>query len=250
MTFFLILITKRMSFSEKHAHVLYLPSMSADVGADILDLAETMITSSSLQYEPVSEASNPCGCVIFSYFFPTTAFLLSACFVRPSLNWLRNRDYGKGKLPSLYCLQLPLLGLLRVKFQLEGLEDEAVFLGLSAKKQTCKHTEEGTLQPRNFVSHSFEVMWWSWKSDSDTLSFSFPSPISISPWRTQVCLVCLFTPQDAGPHSEPSERGARSSGSPVQNAPQRGSHRSAATVSSADFCLAQTKRQICNSNNS
>lgn len=28
----------------------------ADVGADILDLAETMITSNGLQYEPVSEA--------------------------------------------------------------------------------------------------------------------------------------------------------------------------------------------------
>lgn len=32
--------------------------MSADVGADILDLAETMITSNGLQYEPVSKASN------------------------------------------------------------------------------------------------------------------------------------------------------------------------------------------------
>lgn len=29
---------------------------AADVGADILDLAETMITSSGLQYEPVREA--------------------------------------------------------------------------------------------------------------------------------------------------------------------------------------------------
>lgn len=28
----------------------------ADVGADILDLAETMITSNGLQYEPVREA--------------------------------------------------------------------------------------------------------------------------------------------------------------------------------------------------
>lgn len=32
--------------------------MPADVGADILDLAETMITSNGLQYEPVSKASN------------------------------------------------------------------------------------------------------------------------------------------------------------------------------------------------
>lgn len=38
------------SFSSKSLSVI------ADVGADILDLAETMITSNGLQYEPVSEA--------------------------------------------------------------------------------------------------------------------------------------------------------------------------------------------------
>lgn len=36
-----------------NAHIL---SLIVDVGADILDLAETMITSNGLQYEPVSQA--------------------------------------------------------------------------------------------------------------------------------------------------------------------------------------------------
>lgn len=69
-----------MSFSEKHAHVLYLPSISADVGADILDLAETMITSSSLQYEPVSEASNPLRlCHFLQIFFFSHNCFSSLC---------------------------------------------------------------------------------------------------------------------------------------------------------------------------
>lgn len=40
-------------------------STTADVGADILDLAETMITSNGLQYEPVSKARlQTLGCLI------------------------------------------------------------------------------------------------------------------------------------------------------------------------------------------
>lgn len=63
--------------------------MSADVGADILDLAETMITSDGLQYEPVSKRvsfNNEvafhltfklfCWCFFFSLLFsPPTASL-------------------------------------------------------------------------------------------------------------------------------------------------------------------------------
>lgn len=60
--------------------------MPADVGADILDLAETMITSNGLQYEPVSKASNGLKKkYIFSLLF-TTAFLLFVCLFRLSLN--------------------------------------------------------------------------------------------------------------------------------------------------------------------
>lgn len=35
---------------------MHFMSVTADVGADILDLAETMITSNGLLYEPVSKA--------------------------------------------------------------------------------------------------------------------------------------------------------------------------------------------------
>lgn len=44
-------------------------SVSADVGADILDLAETMITSSGLQYEPVSGTSSA-FLLILLFFLP------------------------------------------------------------------------------------------------------------------------------------------------------------------------------------
>lgn len=60
--------------------------MPADVGADILDLAEIMITSNGLQYEPVSKASNGLKKKkIFTLLF-TTAFLLFVCLFRLSLN--------------------------------------------------------------------------------------------------------------------------------------------------------------------
>lgn len=56
-------------------------SLPADVGADILDLAETMITSSGLQYEPVSAASSPlfANVLLFSLFLTS----VSPCLLFP-----------------------------------------------------------------------------------------------------------------------------------------------------------------------
>lgn len=66
-------------------------STTADVGADILDLAETMITSNGLQYEPVSKTHLETSCHVWHYvnrkvgfiFVPlTTASLLFVCLFR------------------------------------------------------------------------------------------------------------------------------------------------------------------------
>lgn len=49
--------------------------------------------------------------------------------------------------------------------------------------------------------------------------------------RSGVSVVSVCSLQDVSGHSEPAEGGARSAGSPVQNAAQGWPHRAAATVS-------------------
>lgn len=126
---------------------------------------------------------------------PTTAFLLSARFFRPSLNWLRNRDCGKGKLPrqaSLYCLQLPLSGPLRVKFQLEVLEDEAVFLGLSAKKPASTLKKERC--NRGTLSHTVpKLCGEAGKVTRISCPSAFPPP-SLSVPEGLRCVSCVCLP--------------------------------------------------------
>lgn len=60
--------------------------MSADVGADILDLAETMITSDGLQYEPVSKRVSVKNEVMFHSIFKLFSSLCFLFIFRLSLN--------------------------------------------------------------------------------------------------------------------------------------------------------------------
>lgn len=68
--------------------------MSTDVGADILDMAETMITSNGLQYEPVSTASSY---NLIHSFYLQTAYKHHSYYNRLFLISALSRDSGKGK---------------------------------------------------------------------------------------------------------------------------------------------------------
>lgn len=137
----------------------------------------------------------------------TTAFLLFVCLFRLSLNWLHNRDCGKGEHTA---------------------PRETLWQGGMSKKVHWKVIKLAGTPKRKFCGQGNLKLKLCRKS-----RIVFPEALR--------CVSHVSCPQDVDSHTEQAERGTCSSGSPVQNSPQRRPHRSAATVS---FTRAKTNYSL------
>lgn len=82
--------------------------LNADIGADVLDLAETMVASDGLKYEPVSNTHIHCSFALYSSTLLhniVIAFLTVKSFTshfRSTLSSLHSKDCGTCKMTNKF----------------------------------------------------------------------------------------------------------------------------------------------------